>query len=196
MIESSQPIPPWEGPDLLADAKAAARKAGETAGARAKPISRAVRAKPRELTWADFEVNDQPTTAKPVASSSLPSALLEKYRQKNALTSAAAQAEREATGKGKPARRPRTSCDGANGRRPGSGGFRTSILTSDQVLEIWNSHETGVALAKRFGVSSMAISSIRTGKAWGHLTATLGKPGVAPRKRKGAADGKGDCEAC
>lgn len=176
MSESNQPIPPWEGPDLLADAKAAARKAGERTDARAKPISPAVRAKPRELTWADFEVRDEPIAAKAVGANSLPSALLEKYRQKNAVASAAAQAEREAAGKGKPTRKARTSGGGTSGRKPGSGGFRTSILTRDQVLEIWNSHETGVALAKRFGVSSTAISSVRTGKSWGHLTGTLEKP--------------------
>lgn len=77
MSESNQPIPPWEGPDLLVEAKAAARKAGESAGVRAKPISPAVRAKPRELTWADFEVRDEPITAKAAGANSLPSALLE-----------------------------------------------------------------------------------------------------------------------
>ena len=39
-------------------------------------------------------------------------------------------------------------------------------LTWDQVLEIRSSPETGVALAKRFGVTKSAISSIRTGKTW------------------------------
>jgi hypothetical protein len=171
-------LPPWEGPDLLADAKAAALKAGETITTPIKPPSALSRPKPKELTWAHFQVKDPPSAAKPLASSSLPLALLTKIKQQNAITSAAAQAERLTSGKAKPARRARTFDGRATGRKPGSGGFRTSVLTSEQVVEIWNSQETGAALAKRLGVSHMTISNIRTGKSWGSLTGTLGELGV------------------
>jgi hypothetical protein len=180
-------VPPWEGPDLLADAKAAALKAGQTIAARGKP---SVRPKPKERTWAHFEVKDSPVTAKPLVSNSLPPVLLEKIRQQNAIASATAQAEREAAGKKKPTRRAQVSDGRAYSRKPGSGGFRTSILTSEQVREIWMSLETGTALAKRFGVSNMAISNIRTGKAWGHLTGTLGEPGVTPLRGRRAVASK------
>lgn len=52
----------------------------------------------------------------------------------------------------------------AKGERVG-----TAILSEQQVEEIINSTETGVALARRFGVSTSAISCIRTGKYWKHI---------------------------
>lgn len=43
-------------------------------------------------------------------------------------------------------------------------------LTDAQVLEIWNSDEPGVVLAERFDVSPTAVSRIRRGKTWVHVT--------------------------
>jgi hypothetical protein len=179
-------VPPWEGPDLLADAKAAALKAGESVVETAK---RNARQKPKERTWADFEVKDSPVSAKPAASNSLPPVLLEKIRQQNVIARAAAQAEREAVGKKKPAPVKRTQAvkPPPKPKGPSRGGHNHSKLTAANVAEIWSSLESGAALAEKYGVSAMTISSIRRGKLWGTLTATLGEPGVAPRNRKGTA---------
>lgn len=47
--------------------------------------------------------------------------------------------------------------------------INTSRLSEDDVRSIRESTESGVALAKRYGVTAAAISSIRTGKNWGWL---------------------------
>lgn len=41
-----------------------------------------------------------------------------------------------------------------------------ALLTWDQVTEIRASHEAGVALAEKYGVTPSTISSIRVGKSW------------------------------
>lgn len=43
-------------------------------------------------------------------------------------------------------------------------------LSADDVIYIFNSNELGVDLAKRFHVSRAAISNIKTGKRWAHIT--------------------------
>jgi hypothetical protein len=178
-------VPPWEGPDLLVDAKAAALKAGQTIAAPGKPT---VRPTPKELTWAHFEVKDSPVTAKPVVSSSLPPVLLQKIRQQNAIASAAAQAEREMAGKKKPSPVKRTQRikPAPKPKGPPKGSRNHSKLTAAQAAEIWSSLESGVALARRYGVSAMTISSIRSGKLWGSLTVTLGESGLKQRREVGA----------
>ena len=45
-----------------------------------------------------------------------------------------------------------------------------AVLSDEDVQRIIQSDESNVALAKRFGVGTTAISSIRTGKSWRHLT--------------------------
>lgn len=57
-------------------------------------------------------------------------------------------------------------------------GFRgedapSSILTTAQVIEAYESNESGVRTARRLGVSPSAISLIRKGKNWGHVTRDL-----------------------
>lgn len=42
-------------------------------------------------------------------------------------------------------------------------------LTVDSVFEIRSSPETGVALAKKFGVTPQKVSQIRTGRSWRHV---------------------------
>jgi hypothetical protein len=56
-------------------------------------------------------------------------------------------------------------------------------LTAPQVIEIWNSPENTALTAKRYQVSDAAVSFIRTGKTWGHLTSQLApvKHSVKPR---------------
>lgn len=176
MTTSINDIPPWEGPDLLADVREAARKAGEAA----EPIRSPTHAKPpaprKERTWADVEASStlpESTTADSVQTPTreLP-VWLQKARQENAKISARIHAERAATGKQRP----------ASGRHAGK-----SKLTETQVTEIWRSADTGTALAARYGVSAMTISNIRNGKLWAGFTVTLGEPGMTQRKRKGSA---------
>ncbi|WP_124532452.1 hypothetical protein [Burkholderia cepacia] len=171
-------VPPWEGPDLLAEAREAARKAGEAAELTSS-LAHAKQLAPRkEPTWADVEASStlpEPKTADSIQTPAreLP-AWLQKAKEENAKISARIHAERAATGKQKP----------ASASHAGK-----SKLTEIQVTEIWRSTDTGSALAARYGVSAMTISSIRHGKLWGGLTATLGEPGVTPRKRKGVEIG-------
>ncbi|MEB2545840.1 hypothetical protein [Burkholderia cenocepacia] len=171
-------IPPWEGPDLLADAREAARKAGEAAELVRSPAHAKQLAPHKERTWADVEASStlpEPKTADSIQTPAreLP-AWLQKAKEENARISARVHAERVATGKHKP--------ESAN--RAGK-----SKLTETQVAEIWRSIDTGAALAARYGVSAMTISNIRNGKLWGGFTATLGEPGMTQRKRKGIASG-------
>lgn len=44
-----------------------------------------------------------------------------------------------------------------------------SKLTEQQAIEILNSPESGIDLARRFGVSRPTICDIRTGRTWAHL---------------------------
>lgn len=46
----------------------------------------------------------------------------------------------------------------------------TAKLTERQVLEIYFSNERGVDLAEKYGVGATAISRIRKGKTWKHVT--------------------------
>lgn len=171
-------IPPWEGPDLLAEAREAARKAGEAAEFTRSPSDAKPSAPRKERTWADVEARCAPAESNAADSMQTPArelpAWLQKAREENAKISARIHAERAATGKQKP----------ASGSRAGK-----SKLTEAQVAEIWRSTDTGAALAARYGVSAMTISNIRNGKLWGGFTATLGEAGVTQRKRKGIASG-------
>jgi hypothetical protein len=45
-----------------------------------------------------------------------------------------------------------------------------AILTPKQALEIYHAEERGCDLAKRFGVSPVTVSNIKTGKRWAHVT--------------------------
>ncbi|WP_155628148.1 hypothetical protein [Burkholderia territorii] len=178
MTTDLEDIPPWEGPDLLAEAREAARKTGEAAEFTRSPTDAQPPTPLKKRTWADVEAEYAPTESKVVDSIQTPArelpAWLQKAREENAKISASIHAERAATGKQKP-----ESASHAG----------ESKLTETQVAEIWRSADTGSALAARYGVSAMTISSIRHGKLWGGLTATLGEPGVTPRKRKGVEIG-------
>ncbi|MCW3609969.1 hypothetical protein [Burkholderia cenocepacia] len=169
-------IPPWEGPDLLAEAREAARKAGEAAEFTRSPSDAKPLAPRKERTWADVEAGCASAESKAADSIQTPTrklpAWLQKARQENAKISARTRAERAAKGKQKP----------ASASHAGK-----SKLTEAQVAVIWRSTDTGAALAARYGVSAMTISNIRNGKLWGGFTATLGEPGVTARKRKGVA---------
>ena len=58
----------------------------------------------------------------------------------------------------------------ARGRRDVRGEqIGTSKLTREQVEEIKASDLTGVALAKKFGVSTSAVSLIKNNKSWSHV---------------------------
>ncbi|WP_176043060.1 hypothetical protein [Burkholderia stabilis] len=178
MIDDFNAIPPWEGPDLLAEAREAARKAGAVAEPTRSPTHAKLRAPRKERTWADVEAEYATPESKCVDRIQTPArelpAWLQKAREENVKISARVHAERMTTGKQKPASANHTG---------------KSKLTEIQVTEIWRSTDTGSALAARYGVSAMTISSIRHGKLWGGLTATLGEPGVTPRKRKGVEIG-------
>lgn len=178
MTTDIKDIPPWEGPDLLAEAREAARKAGEAAELTSS-LAHAKQLAPRkELTWADIEASSTLPESKTADSIQTPArelpAWLQKAKEENAKISARVHAERVATDKQKP---------GAGGRAG------KSKLTEAQVAEIWRSTDTGAALAARYGVSAMTISNIRNGKLWGGFTATLGEPRVTARKRKGVEIG-------
>lgn len=178
MSADFQDIPPWEGPDLLAEAREAARRAGEAAEP-ARSLTHAKPAAPRkERTWADVEAECDSAEARGLASIQTPArdlpAWLQKAREENARISARVQAERAAAGKSKHVS---ARCVGQ------------AKLTEAQVVEVWKSTDTGASLAARYGVSAMTISNIRRGKLWGSLTATLGAPGMVARKRQG--DGAG-----
>ena len=43
-------------------------------------------------------------------------------------------------------------------------------LTKEQILEIYNSTETGQVLAQRFGVSDTMVYAIKNGKSWRNIT--------------------------
>ena len=58
---------------------------------------------------------------------------------------------------------------GGNGRRGSQ--VNTSKLDADKVKQIKNSSAPAKEFAERFGVSSTAISLIRSGKNWGWLDA-------------------------
>ncbi|WP_141667300.1 hypothetical protein [Burkholderia cepacia] len=171
-------IPPWEGPDLLAEVREAARKAGEVAEPTRSPSDAKPSAPRKERTWADVEAHCAPAECKAADTMQTPArelpAWLQKAREENAKISARVHAERVATGKH----------NSASGSRAGK-----SKLTEIQVAEIWRSFDTGAALAARYGVSAMTISNIRNGKLWGGFTATLGEPGMTKRKRKSIASG-------
>ncbi|GJC03780.1 hypothetical protein KAM385_08090 [Aeromonas hydrophila] len=47
---------------------------------------------------------------------------------------------------------------------------KASKLTDDDARVIFNSDESGVLLAARYGVSPSAISLVRKGKSWRHVT--------------------------
>ena len=49
-------------------------------------------------------------------------------------------------------------------------------LTEGQAREILASAETGVALARRFGVSTATVSDVRTGRTWSWLYPDPGPP--------------------
>ncbi|SOE81966.1 hypothetical protein SAMN05446927_5268 [Caballeronia arationis] len=174
--------PPWGGPDLLVEAKAAALKAGGTGNALPlKPRIRLSLTKPPERTWADVEARFPPAVAS--ARSEADRAWLEKVRAQNALIAA----ERQAKGGPKAApRRPKAFIVNGAGEPKGSTGRRgrPSKLTDAQVLEIWHSPDRGVALAERYGVGRVVISKIRTRLSWRHLTGHLGEPGRPPQKHQ------------
>lgn len=174
MTTSIIDIPPWEGPDLLAEAREAARKAGEAAELTRSPAHAKQLAPRKERTWADVEASSTLPEPKTADSIQTPARepWLQKARQENAKISARIHMERAATGKQKP----------ASASHAGK-----SKLTETQVAEIWRSADTGVALAARYGVSAMTISNIRNGKLWAGFTATLAEPGMTQRKRKGSA---------
>ncbi|QUO26852.1 hypothetical protein KEH57_08060 [Burkholderia cenocepacia] len=176
MTTDIKDIPPWEGPDLLAEAREAARKAGEAAELTSSLAHAKQLALRKELTWADVEASStlpEPKTADSIQTPAreLP-AWLQKAKEENAKISARIHAERAATGKQKP----------ASASHAGK-----SKLTETQVAEIWRSADKGVALAARYGVSAMTISNIRNGKIWAGFTATLGEQTMTQRKRKGSA---------
>lgn len=58
----------------------------------------------------------------------------------------------------------------SNGK-PGHVGANRKLADED-VLDIYTSNEVGRALSKKYGVTESVISSIRTGKAWVHITGT------------------------
>ncbi len=170
MNSGFQSVPPWEGPDLLAEAREAARKAGEAHGA----ICPNVRAKPplhrRERTWADVEAECTQVLARVLTGIRTPMGelpmRLQNVKRADARRGARVQAERTA------------------GRHSNATmrGERKTKLTEVQVAEIWRSADTGAALAARYDVSAMTISNIRRGKLWGSLTATLGATGLPMRQ--------------
>ncbi|UEP39980.1 hypothetical protein [Burkholderia sp. B21-005] len=166
MTTDTKDIPPWEGQDLLAEAREAARKAGEAAEPTRSPAHAKPPAPRRERTWADVEASSTLPESKTADSIQTPArqlpAWLQKAREENAKISARVHAERAAAGNQKPA--------------PASHAGK-SKLTETQVAEIWRSTDTGAALAARYGVSAMTISNIRNGKLWAGFTATLGEPG-------------------
>ncbi|MDI9680989.1 hypothetical protein [Burkholderia cenocepacia] len=176
MTTDLKDIPPWEGPDLLAEAREVARKAGAAAEFTRSPSDAKPSAPRKERTWADVEASSTLPEPKTADSTRTPTrelpAWLQKARQENAKISARIHAERAATGKQNP----------ASASHAGK-----SKLTETQVAEIWRSVDKGVALAARYGVSAMTISNIRNGKLWAGFTATLGEPGMTQRKRKGSA---------
>jgi len=49
-----------------------------------------------------------------------------------------------------------------------------STLTEADVINIYHTHGTYTSIAKEYGVSSVTISNIKTGKTWSHLTAKEG----------------------
>lgn len=65
--------------------------------------------------------------------------------------------------------------NGARIGKPGVLGERHPFakFTNKQVLYIFNSNKSGVALAKKYGVTTISISSIKTGKAWSHVTGKM-----------------------
>ncbi len=170
MNSGFQSVPPWEGPDLLTDAREAARKAGEAHG----DSSHSVRAKApmlrRERTWADVEAECTQVLPRVLTGIQTPMGelpmRLQKVKGADARRGARVQAERTA------------------GRHSNATmrGERKTKLTEVQVAEIWRSADTGAALAARYDVSAMTISNIRRGKRWGSLTVTLGAPGLPLRK--------------
>ncbi len=192
MTTSINDIPPWEGPDLLAAVREAARKAGEAAESIRSSAHAKQPALRKERTWADVEASStlpEPKTADSIQTPvrELP-AWLQKAREENARISARVREERANAGTGAPARTRRAPTFPSNGAgRKGAplGNRNGAVLTEAQVVEIWHSTETGAALSKLYGVSAMNISNIRSGKRWGSLTATLGEPGVALSKAKG-----------
>ncbi|MDF0501670.1 hypothetical protein POK33_13165 [Burkholderia cenocepacia] len=85
-------IPPWEGPDLLVEAREAARKAGEAAEFTRSPSDAKPLAPRKERTWADVEAGCASAESKAADSIQTPTrklpAWLQKARQENAKISA------------------------------------------------------------------------------------------------------------
>lgn len=50
-----------------------------------------------------------------------------------------------------------------------------SKLTNKQVLEIFNSTDSNIKLAKKYGVTEMTTGRIKRGKLWGHITNRWGE---------------------
>ena len=65
------------------------------------------------------------------------------------------------------------------GVTPDTRGIRHGLhkLTDEQVIAIYRDTRPGKLLAAEYGVYPSCISKIRTGKAWRHLTTTLGEIG-------------------
>lgn len=57
----------------------------------------------------------------------------------------------------------------ADRKKHGTDRHRSHVLTARQVEEIKSSSLSGLALARKFGVSQGAVSHIRTGRNWGHV---------------------------
>ncbi|QUN41757.1 hypothetical protein KEH56_20635 [Burkholderia cenocepacia] len=92
MTTDIKDIPPWEGPDLLAEAREAARKAGEAAELTSSLAHAKQLALRKELTWADVEASStlpEPKTADSIQTPAreLP-AWLQKAKEENAKISA------------------------------------------------------------------------------------------------------------
>lgn len=170
MSAGFQSVPPWEGPDLLAEAREAARKAGEAHGASSRNVRTKLPMPRRERAWTDVEA--ECTQVLPWALTGIQTPMeelpmrLQKVKGAGARSGARVQAEPTA------------------GRHSNATmrGERKTKLTGVQVAEIWRSADTGAALAARYDVSAMTISNIRRGKLWGSLTVTLGAPGLPLRK--------------
>jgi hypothetical protein len=73
--------------------------------------------------------------------------------------------------------------------RARAGSHPKQRLTAQQVIEIWKSLDSAAVLARRYQVSDAAVSLIRTGKSWAHLTSQLGPIANAVKPRVAKANG-------
>lgn len=61
------------------------------------------------------------------------------------------------------------------GRNARGEGHPQSKLTNQQVLEIFNSTDSNIQLAKKYGVTEMTTGRIKCGKLWVHITQRWGE---------------------